>query len=253
MSKQLKFYFEWRITLFTALLVPLLVFLGFWQIDRGVEKVQLATSFKHQQLRSPAPLTIGLGQTSRESLAYLPVRLVGQFREQYFLLDNRMQDRKYGNEVLGILELATGGVALVNRGWVQADSSRLTLPAVESVAGEVAITGHVYVPPGEPYLLADQGLAPGWPKRVQAVEMDKITAAIDTPHGVFPYTVRLDAGQRGALGVNWQIINVSPAKHHGYAVQWFAMAGALALLYLLRSTNLWQIIRRKPKLQAKDQ
>jgi cytochrome oxidase assembly protein ShyY1 len=60
---------------------------------------------------------------------------------------------------------------------------------------------------------------------------------------VFPYPIRIAAGEPGALAVNWLVINVSPDKHRGYAVQWFAMAVALLIFFALRSSNLWQLIK----------
>ncbi|KZX58146.1 hypothetical protein A3709_01370 [Halioglobus sp. HI00S01] len=240
MSGRLEFDFEWRITLFTLLLLPLLISLGFWQMDRAQEKAALAQAFAAKQASPPAPLTAIDGQ-SAQALAYLPVSLEGKYRNEYFLLDNRMQAGKYGNEVLALFELENGELALVNRGWVAADPSRQRLPEVPPAPAAVRLTGHVYVAPGTPYLLADEALAEGWPKRIQAVEMNKISAALDG--NVFPYPVRIDAGQPGALSVDWQVINVSPEKHTGYAVQWFTMAAVLALIYLLRSTNIWQLLR----------
>lgn len=237
----LEFDFEWRITLFTLILLPMMISLGFWQLQRADEKAALATAFAQKQQRPPAPLS-SLEDRSEQALAYLPVSLSGRYREsQYFLLDNRMLQGKYGNEVLTVFELDSGELALVNRGWVPADSSRQLATQVPSPGVEAAITGHAYVSPGQPYLLADESLAEGWPKTIQAVEMDKIAAAL--PGELFPYPVRIDADQAGALAVDWQVINVSPAKHHGYAVQWFSMAAVLALIYLLRSTNIWQLIR----------
>ncbi|PLW70857.1 SURF1 family protein [Pseudohalioglobus lutimaris] len=250
MATRLEFDFEWRITLFTLALLPLLISLGFWQLHRAEEKAALAMAFEQQQARPPAPLA-EVWQADSVALAYLPVALSGRFREsEYFLLDNRMSQRRYGNEVLTVFELDGGGLALVNRGWVQADPSRQVAPSVPLVPGTVRITGHVYVTPGQPYLLADENLPVQWPKQIQAVEMDKIRSAVETDdERLFPYPVRIDANQPGALAVDWQIINASPEKHHGYAVQWFAMAFALAVIYILRSSNLWQLIRGKGSRQ----
>jgi cytochrome oxidase assembly protein ShyY1 len=61
--------------------------------------------------------------------------------------------------------------------------------------------------------------------------------------------VRIDSGQPGALEVDWQVINVSPAKHHGYAVQWFAMALALAVIFGFRSSNLWEFLTWRKRTQ----
>lgn len=239
------FDFEWRITLFTVLLLPLLISLGFWQLQRAEEKTALAVAFEQKQHRPPA-LLAGLQTGDPEDLAYLPVKLQGRYLQgRDFLLDNRMQGRKYGNEVLTAFELADGQLALVNRGWIIADPGRMSLPAVPPAPQAAELTGKVYVQPGEPYLLAEQDLGGvSWPKQVQAVDMEKMSAALGVAtDSLFPYPVRIDPDQPGALSVDWQIINVSPEKHQGYAVQWFSMAAALALIYLLRSSNLWQVIR----------
>ena len=49
--------------------------------------------------------------------------------------------------------------------------------------------------------------------------------------------------QPGALAVDWQVVNVSPEKHGAYAVQWFTMAAVLLMFYVLRSSNMWQLLR----------
>lgn len=242
MTGRLAFDFEWRITLFTLLLLPLLISLGFWQLQRAEEKAALALAFERQQASPPAPLTSLVGAPAAE-LAYRPVVLRGRYiAGRDLLLDNRTRGGRYGNEVLSVFELENGSLALVNRGWLPADPARRVLPEVPAVPGEsLTVTGSVYVAPGEPYLLADQPLAEAWPQRIQAVEMDKVAALLDEP--LFPYPVRVNAGEPGALQADWQVINASPARHRGYAVQWFSMAAVLALLYLLRSTNLWQMMR----------
>jgi surfeit locus 1 family protein len=241
----LKFDLEWRITLVTLVMVPLMVSLGFWQLQRAQEKAHLAAAFEARQQQAPA-LLASLWDTKAESLAYVPVQLVGSFLpDKYFLLDNQVQHGQFGYEVLGILQLPDGGGSvLVNRGWIAGDTARRALPVVPIVEGTVAIAGHVYVAPGAPFLLAEQQLDNAWPKRIQAIEMDKLGPAVSALQGgkVFPFPIRIDAGEPGALQVDWQVVNMSPQKHQGYAVQWFAMAAALFVFYLLRSSNLWQLM-----------
>lgn len=173
----------------------------------------------------------------------MPVTLTGTFlAQEYFLLDNRIQGGRFGYEVLALARLDDSDrLVLVNRGWIAGDPARLALPAVPPVAGRVSLEGHVYVAPGEPYLLAEQKLEAGWPKRIQAVQMDKIVPAItmDTGGPVFRYPVRINADEGAALAVDWQVVNVSPQKHQGYAVQWFAMAAVLFVFYVLRCSNVW--------------
>jgi cytochrome oxidase assembly protein ShyY1 len=243
---------EWRTTALTLVLLPVLVGLGLWQLQRADEKTAIVAQWQQRSELPPAPLQ-GLATTDSHELAYLPVELSGRFLSgQYFLLDNRIYRGVFGYEVLAIMQLDRGGSVLVNRGWIAGDSSRLSLPVVPPASGPRSLTGHVYVPPGTPYLLADLALEAGWPKRIQAIEMDKLGAALEgvAQGALFPYSVRIDPNQNAALTVDWQLLNVSPEKHTGYAVQWFAMAAALFILFVLRSSNLWQLINGESRKKS---
>lgn len=233
---------EWRLTLLTLVLVPAMVGLGFWQLQRAGEKAELAGNWEMRVQQAPVSLA-ELADDDPSALSYRRVRIAGEFDAgHYFLVDNRTRQGRFGYEVLGVLR-GDGAAVLVNRGWTEGDPARRSLPQVPAVEGVVELTGHVYVAPGRPYLLAEQQLTPGWPKVIQAVEMEKISASLDEP--VFPYPVRLDPGEPGALVTDWQIVNVRPEKHRGYAVQWFTMAAVLSIFYLLRSSNLWQVLFRR--------
>ena len=245
--KGLRLDLEWRITLLTAVLLPLLVGLGFWQLERAEEKAALAEAFDERARAAPAPLDQALWRQSPQALAYLPVEASGRFVPgRHLLLDNRIRDGRFGYEVVSLLALDNGsGSVLVNRGWLRGDASRQLLPEIPETAEPVTVRGHLYVAPGKPYLLAEQQLAGPWPWRLQALEMDKLVPALEAQLGarVAPYPLRIDAGQPGALDVAWQVVNVSPAKHRGYAVQWFTMAAVLLIFFCLRSSNLWQLLR----------
>ncbi len=240
--------FEWRITLATALLLPALIALGFWQLDRAEEKAGLEARWSTRQNEAPVPLSALAGRDPGE-LAYRRVSLQGEFLPgRYLLLDNRVHQGRFGNEVVGLLALADSDqVVLVNRGWVASDPARQVLPEVAEPAGPVTLTGHIYVSPGKPFLLGEQQPAPPWPVRIQALETETLAplVAIATGASLYPYPVRIDSGQPGALTVAWQLVNASPEKHQGYAVQWFSMAAVLAFFFLLRSSNLWQLLTRK--------
>lgn len=251
----LRFYPEWRISLFTALMLPLLVSLGFWQLQRAEEKSALAQAYARQQAM-PAESPARLASLEAPQLAYRPALAAGRFDpERYFLLDNKTRNGRFGYEVLHVFRLDEGGSILVNRGWIAGDPARQVLPSVAAVPEPVSITGHIYVAPGTPYLLAEQVLTDGWPKRVQAVEMPLLERAVEAEidGSLFPYPLRLDPDQAGALDIDWQFINVSPAKHTGYAVQWFTMAAVLVLIYLFQASNLWQVLRGKGETGDNDE
>ena len=75
--------------------------------------------------------------------------------------------------------------------------------------------------------------------------MDKLAAELGGEAALFPYPIRIDAGEPGALVVEWKVVNSGPEKHIGYAVQWFAMSAVLAILYIFRSSNLRQWLSRR--------
>jgi cytochrome oxidase assembly protein ShyY1 len=116
------------------------------------------------------------------------------------------------------------------------------LPQIPA-AQQQSLAGYVYVAPGEPYLLAEQQLVDEWPQRLQAVDAALIAQLLGEP--VFPYPVRLHDDQPDALLAQWAVVNVSPEKHTGYAVQWFSMALALVIIFIFRSSNLGQLLRPK--------
>jgi hypothetical protein len=163
---------EWRITLFTLVMVSVMVNLGFWQLQREEEKAELSLAWEQRQAQPPAPLE-ELWHDGLDQLAYRPVTVTGRYREgEYFLLDNRILKGKFGYEVLALMELEdSGDTVLVNRGWIAGDPARLSQPVIPEIAGLVTERGHVYVAPGEAYLLQEQQLAPGWPKLAGLAEV----------------------------------------------------------------------------------
>lgn len=234
----LRFEPEWRITLFTLIFVPLMVGLGFWQLERAEEKAQILALFNARQTQPPRAVD-GLFRAKEKELAYLPVLVEGEYVSgRHFLIDNRIHRGRFGFEVMTPLRLLDSGkLVMVNRGWIAGDPARLTWPEIEDVGGRVALTGRVYVPPGKPYSLGELQLGEEWPRLLPHFDLPAITASLAEAVPIFPFQVRLDAAAPGALVTDWITVNATPEKHTSYAVQWFTMAAVLALFYLYRSSN----------------
>lgn len=229
-----------KVTVLTLVLMPLLLMLGNWQLHRAAEK--RAIEAKLQRRQNQAPLNFSEVEANGD-LAFLPVRLAGRFDNDHtFLLDNRVYRGQLGYQVLTPLRTDGGRWVLVNRGWIQGSPDRRNLPRVPPVAGRIETRGSIYVPPGRPFLLAEQRFDQvSWPLVVQAVEVDKFAGVLGRQ--LFPSVVRLEAGAPGALRIDWQPISVRPEKHIAYAVQWFAMAAALAVWFVFANTNLWRLLK----------
>ncbi len=232
---------DWRTTAFVAVFLPLLLGLGIWQLGRAEEKRAIAAVWEERQSQAPAALPAsslpGAEQVYRRVALrgeYLPGRTV--------LLDNRMREGRYGLEVLVPFRLLDGRLVLVNRGWVEGDRARRTLPEVATPGGEHELLGSIYVSPGAPFTLGEAAQDEQWPQLVLALDVATIEGLLgETLH---PFSVRLDADSETALLARWPLLNSTPEKHLGYAIQWFSMAAALLLLYLFRSSNLWAWLRR---------
>lgn len=238
--ERLQFTPNWRASMLVLMLLPLLVSLGFWQLDRAEEKRQLQYLFAQRQADGPLPIA-QLYDT--EDLQYQPVTLRGEFiNDKAVLLDNRIYHGRFGYEVITPFQLeGKDKIVLVNRGWLAGDNSRRTLPDIKPVEGLVDLTAEVYVPQGEMLRLADEQ-SQGWPRVLQSVTIKDLAPEFELP--VFPYSVRLTEGSAGSYQANWVLVNLQPEKHTGYAVQWFAMSFTLLVIAVLANSNLWSVIKR---------
>ncbi len=218
----------WKLSLFVVLLLPCLIGLGMWQLNRAEEKRNILELIEER--RGEGALSMEQ-LTKRERPAFSQVVLRGRYvTEKSVLLDNKVYRGKFGYEVITPLRSEHGGLWLVSRGWTAGSLDRSELPSIEPVTGVVDLQGEVYVPLGEAFTLGDTAFPEGWPKRLQTLDVDALSEALGEP--IYPYVIRLSESGPGALEQHWQDVNILPQKHTGYAVQWFAMAATLIILYL---------------------
>ena len=170
---EMRFETNWKILVLVALLLPLLLCLGFWQLERAEEKRDLQGALAARQLEVPAVIA-ELGDKGADALAFRAVMLEGKFSSEYtVMLDNRIRQGRPGYEILQLFEDHSGTAVLVNRGWVEAplkrDEFARALSDVPSLIGSRRLRGSVYVPAGDPVLLKHDELQAAWPMRVQCI------------------------------------------------------------------------------------
>jgi cytochrome oxidase assembly protein ShyY1 len=214
-------------TLVVALLLPLLVSLGFWQLGRGAEKSALLHTYAERRAAEPMAST-ELPHT--EDPAFRRVRLHGQFDAAHsLLLDNRQRDGKVGVELLQpFQDQATGFWLLVNRGWLPWPDRR-TPPQFTTPAQALSLDAWVYVSPGATFQLHADPDSTTWPQLITAVEPTKLWSALGREG--FAYELRAE-NSLATYGADWPIVATGPEKHIAYAVQWFAMSIALLGLFI---------------------
>ena len=243
---KLRVELDWRTTLASALLLPTLLSLGFWQLDRAAEKAALIDRLEARRTL-PAITPQSAMRLPGDERADRLVTMDSSFTPNHFvLLDNRLRGGKFGYEVVAFADVGQLTVA-VNLGWVRGDPSRQTLPDVVLPSGVHTVSGRLYEPNGEAFMLGENRLPAQLPGVVQQLTLsawqDELERRLDQP--VFPLEVRVGEFESVALDATWAIVNQTPAKHQGYAVQWFTMAAALGLAFIFRSTNLWHWLRHR--------
>ena len=238
--------FHWQpnknLLLLSLCLFPLLIGLGFWQLDRAGEKQRILEQHRTNQRAAPATVET---LVAADGLQYRSAWLIGQLdAERRLILDNRVKNGRPGYEILEPLTVAgLDQRVLVNRGWVPASLDRAQLPEVEPVIGAVQLRGSLYQTLGGYRLDDGIGRVSQWPARVGWVSAARAGELYG--EDFFPYQLRLDQDSPGALQTGWATVSTQPAKHRGYAVQWFVMALVLLLMTLIANSNLAEWLRQR--------
>ena len=208
-------------------LLPGLISLGLWQLNRAEEKRQLLDA--HQARQQASPISLDTLEQQAEP-AYRRVRLQGYFEPRHsLLLDNRLRDGQVGVELLQpFYDQPSGLWVLLNRGWL-AWPDRRQAPQFSTPDTPLQLTAWVYRPLGEAFQLAGGSADKGWPRLITEVQVGELWQELG--RGGLPYELRLEPGP-ASLRLDWPVVAMSPDKHLGYAVQWFAMALALLILFI---------------------
>ena len=219
----------WWATLAAVLLAAVFAGLGTWQLTRAGEKEEFLIGFDAGLSATPGPAPSGGPPT--QASRFRPITATGRYDVAHqFLLDARLRDGRAGYEVLTPLRRA-GFAVLVNRGWVPADPDRSRLPDVTVGGEERTVTGLL---DRLPRAALAAGPAPEetggrWPRRLLYPTAAEIAAALGYP--VEDYQLLLDHRAADGFARQWRPAVMSAQQHVGYAVQWFALATTVVVIY----------------------
>lgn len=214
-----------------AVLMGLFIALGIWQLNRAEEKQAILDSYAFRSRQPPIELALPLTNASR--WRYRHVEITGRFDSHHqFLLDNQVRRGQAGYHVLTPLRVGDRLSLLVDRGWVPLGGSRARLPEIPVTNAKVTLRGTIYVPYEQGFSLG--GMDAGetaWPRRVQFVDFKQMGARVGL--ALADASLRLDPASPYCYRCEWQIAPFTPMRHLGYAVQWFAMAFALLVIFIV--------------------
>jgi surfeit locus 1 family protein len=222
-------------TLATLAGLAVFVMLGTWQLERAAEKADLLAQATRAGGVRPIVDVLPEPNAPPETWLFRRVILTGEYETQrQVLLDNMPHGGRVGHQVLTPLRLSDGRLVLVNRGWLVSQGPRGLLPDVSVAPGPRRVEGRLNQLPRPGLRLG--GNEPGsvddpWPRLFLYPERKTLEAAYGEP--LPTYQLQLAPDQPDGFVRRWETVNMPPERHLGYAVQWFAFALVLLIIYFM--------------------
>lgn len=218
------------LTAFTALALAVLIGLGVWQLERRQEKHALLAQMEARAKTPPAPVEI-LFVTGDTFPAYRRATALGTFdhAKEVYVYAPRADTgpTRQGFKVLTPFALASGGVIVVDRGWVPEADKDPAARAGGQIEGEIELEGlllpsaapRTFTPPPDvatrTFFIRDTAAI----AKVQGLTLHRtllFEALTRTPGGPEPLPTRQDI----------------PDNHLSYALTWFSLGVVLLVIYL---------------------
>jgi len=206
--------------------------LGNWQLSRAQEK-----EVRQQRLDR-------LSQQPVISLPTTPIKLEDyQFRQievrgtyvpaHTIYLDNKIHRGVAGYQIITPVKLGTSSMhVLINRGWVAAGRDRNQLPNVPTPSSEVIVSGIANSPTQRILELSAETVS----GRVwENLHLDRYREATGLTLQTLVILQQDDV--KDGLIRQWSRPDSGAARNLGYAFQWFSMALAVLILYLVLSVK----------------
>lgn len=211
--------------------------LGNWQLDRRAYKQALLQAHSQALQSPPHSLAAGLASAAPVSA----VADCGQWDGPVLVLDNQQHNGRAGHRSFQPWRSEQGAWVLVELGWRVWDGQR-QLPVAQAQQGRQCLRG-VVVPVPSAGLRAGQGAAqalPGGGWLLTRLDPDSLQPLLGAQASAFNgQMLRPHASLAPGHVLPEQLLpnTLTPDKHLGYAVQWFALATSVLLLALILSVR----------------
>lgn len=219
----------------TVISLPILVFslaLGFWQMERREWKRDILDRIAHNQA-TPAIAFDALIKADPLLHEYGKVRVSGTFlHDKEFHLAARSLRNKVGMQIVTPIRLDDGRIVLFDRGWVPSEQKEGASRPAGQIAGKVELTGVVRRNQIQRQFAPDNAPDKNVWFHVDVPLMRKLAGGKPDPV-LDTFFLEADATPNpGGVPVGGQTRLDIPNDHLQYAITWFAIALALAGVYL---------------------
>ncbi len=217
----------WLPTLAAMFFFALMLALGDWQLDRAEYKRGLQARFDLGERTALHTLSLNDVAAGDGAALYRRVQLQGHFDAAHQIyLDNRLRNGRAGYEVITPFVLDSGGVVLVNRGWL-AWPDRRTSPDARPPETRLELEGVLLRAQQRYFELSTHTVAGTVWQNLDLARFRELTG-----QPLPDILVQQHSATDDGLLRQWPRPDYGVSTHEGYALQWFALSATIAALYL---------------------
>ena len=227
----IKFRFRLIPFVAAAVAVAIGVAAGNWQTRRAEQKLAIEATMAARD--SAAPQHLGADAPALAQVEYARVRVRGSFVADWPLyLDNRPQQGRAGFYLLMPFKIeGSQDSIVVLRGWAPRNlQDRLALPVLTTPAGIIELEGMVKKDAGRVMQL---GSAPAMTPNVLLQNLDLAALSAASKLTLLPYVLEQHSNTADGLTRDWPRASSGIDKHRGYAFQWYGLAAAALIFFLV--------------------
>ena len=223
----------WWTTLIVIAAIGVLIWLGFWQLDRldqrRANNARIAERWRQELFdvnREQLPENL-------EDLGYRRVQVSGEFDvENQIILSNQMRGNVPGVQLITPLRLDDGRAVLVARGWIPVSEAEPEKVRQYDERADGAVIG--LIQQSQSYPNGDPVVIPESPQREWFyLGLDAVQAQM--PYELLPVFI-LQLPEEGrdvnALPYRTEPDRLTEGSHLSYAIQWFMFAVILGFGYI---------------------
>ena len=208
------------------------VMLGNWQLSRAQEKEDRQT--KLNQLSQQPVISIPTSPIRLEDYRFRKVEIHGTYVPTHTIyLDNKINRGRAGYQIITPVKIGKSSMhVLINRGWVAAGRTRSELPNIPTPTNKVAIIGIAESPTMRTLELSTETVSGQVWENLHLERYRKATGLT-----LQPLVVLQENNVEDGLLREWIRPDSGASRNLGYAFQWFSMALAVLILYLVLSVK----------------
>lgn len=229
--------------LFALAIFVTMIGLGIWQLDRLAER--RASNAARQAVLAQSPATVTGLPADAPALVGRRVRVTGTFLNEQSMVLRGQRSASGVDGVHLLVPLRVSGsdyAVIVDRGWLPAEQRGPAARAAYAIGREVTVEGVALAPQARPDAplagmdlpLPNEGRIDAWLR----VDVGQMQGQIGTP--LLPlYIEQLPEPGSGGLPQPRDPASLDEGPHLGYAIQWFAFAAIMLVVYagLLRQVQ----------------